>query len=179
VRGLVSHPWLVQQVNATAAENSAFTCQKWYKAWASGEHPLYTPCTRPIGSPMRATEAGEIGEGGISRRRRRAQAALAAGARVRPNACNQGVGRRGCRLQAHARLRDGPRRESKPSSVGAGQGPTFDRSVGRKPRRKAGEAGWRRKSSLSGATQSGLATSEWRSWPRSCHCCQVQGPRRS
>jgi len=30
VRGLVSHPWLVQQVNATAAENSAFTCQKWY-----------------------------------------------------------------------------------------------------------------------------------------------------
>lgn len=30
VRGLVSHPWLVQQVNATAAENSTFTCQKWY-----------------------------------------------------------------------------------------------------------------------------------------------------
>ena len=26
VRGLVSHPWLVQQVNATAAENSAVTC---------------------------------------------------------------------------------------------------------------------------------------------------------
>ena len=30
VRRLVSHPWLVEQVNATAAENSAITCSKWY-----------------------------------------------------------------------------------------------------------------------------------------------------
>jgi hypothetical protein len=26
VRRLVSHPWLIEQVNATAAENSALTC---------------------------------------------------------------------------------------------------------------------------------------------------------
>ena len=32
VRRLVSHPWLVEQVNATATENSAITCSKWYKA---------------------------------------------------------------------------------------------------------------------------------------------------
>ncbi len=30
VRRLVSHPWLVEQANATAAENSAITCSKWY-----------------------------------------------------------------------------------------------------------------------------------------------------
>ena len=30
VRGLVSHPWLVQQVNAIAGENSAVTNRKWY-----------------------------------------------------------------------------------------------------------------------------------------------------
>ena len=30
VRRLVSHPWLVKQANATAAENSAVTCSKWY-----------------------------------------------------------------------------------------------------------------------------------------------------
>jgi hypothetical protein len=30
VRRLVSHPWLVEQVNATATENSAITCSKWY-----------------------------------------------------------------------------------------------------------------------------------------------------
>ncbi len=32
VRRLVSHPWLVEQANATATENSAITCSKWYKA---------------------------------------------------------------------------------------------------------------------------------------------------
>jgi transposase len=32
VRRLVSHPWLVEQANATAAENSAITCSKWYDA---------------------------------------------------------------------------------------------------------------------------------------------------
>ena len=31
VRRLVSHPWLVEQANATATENSAITCSKWYK----------------------------------------------------------------------------------------------------------------------------------------------------
>jgi hypothetical protein len=31
VRRLVSHPWLVEQANAIAAENSAITCSKWYK----------------------------------------------------------------------------------------------------------------------------------------------------
>ena len=31
VRTLVSHPWLVEQVNATATENSAITCSKWYE----------------------------------------------------------------------------------------------------------------------------------------------------
>jgi len=31
VRRLVSHPWLVEQANATAPENSAITCSKWYK----------------------------------------------------------------------------------------------------------------------------------------------------
>ena len=30
VRNLVSHPWLINQVNATATENSAITCWKWY-----------------------------------------------------------------------------------------------------------------------------------------------------
>ena len=30
VRRLVSHPWLVEQVNATGTENSAITCSKWY-----------------------------------------------------------------------------------------------------------------------------------------------------
>jgi hypothetical protein len=30
VRRLVSHPWLVEQANATATENSAITCSKWY-----------------------------------------------------------------------------------------------------------------------------------------------------
>ena len=30
VRRLVSHPWLVEQANATAAVNSAITCSKWY-----------------------------------------------------------------------------------------------------------------------------------------------------
>jgi len=30
VRRLVSHPWLVEQANATAVENSAITCSKWY-----------------------------------------------------------------------------------------------------------------------------------------------------
>ena len=30
VRRLVSHPWLVEQANATAAENSAITCSMWY-----------------------------------------------------------------------------------------------------------------------------------------------------
>jgi hypothetical protein len=30
VRRLVSHPWLVEQANVTAAENSAITCSKWY-----------------------------------------------------------------------------------------------------------------------------------------------------
>ena len=29
---LASHPWLDEQVNATAAENSAITCSKWYYA---------------------------------------------------------------------------------------------------------------------------------------------------
>ena len=31
VRRLVSHPWLVEQANATATENSAITCSKWYE----------------------------------------------------------------------------------------------------------------------------------------------------
>jgi hypothetical protein len=35
VRRLVSHPWLVEQVNATAAENSAITYSKWYHLWRS------------------------------------------------------------------------------------------------------------------------------------------------
>ena len=30
VRRLVSHPWLVEQANATVTENSAITCSKWY-----------------------------------------------------------------------------------------------------------------------------------------------------
>jgi transposase len=30
VRRLVSHPWLVEQANATAVTNSAITCSKWY-----------------------------------------------------------------------------------------------------------------------------------------------------
>jgi hypothetical protein len=29
---LASHPWLDEQVNATAAENTAITCSKWYYA---------------------------------------------------------------------------------------------------------------------------------------------------
>jgi hypothetical protein len=33
VRRLVSHPWLVEQANATAAENSAITCSRWYDGW--------------------------------------------------------------------------------------------------------------------------------------------------
>jgi transposase len=37
VRRLVSHPWLIEQVNATAAENSAITCSKWYKAPADAQ----------------------------------------------------------------------------------------------------------------------------------------------
>jgi hypothetical protein len=32
VRRLVSHPWLVEQVNATATVNSAITPSKWYKS---------------------------------------------------------------------------------------------------------------------------------------------------
>ncbi len=35
VRRLVSHPWLVEQVNATVTMNSAITCSKWYKFDAS------------------------------------------------------------------------------------------------------------------------------------------------
>jgi hypothetical protein len=35
VRRLVSHPWLVEQVNATATENSAITCSKWYQSRTS------------------------------------------------------------------------------------------------------------------------------------------------
>ena len=31
VRRLVSHPWLVEQANATATENSAITCSKGYQ----------------------------------------------------------------------------------------------------------------------------------------------------
>jgi len=31
VRRLVSHPWLVEQANATATENSAITCSKWHE----------------------------------------------------------------------------------------------------------------------------------------------------
>ena len=31
VRRLVSHPWLIEQVNVTATENSAVTCWNWYK----------------------------------------------------------------------------------------------------------------------------------------------------
>jgi transposase len=30
VRRLVSHPWLIEQANATATTNSAITCSKWY-----------------------------------------------------------------------------------------------------------------------------------------------------
>ena len=30
VRRLVSHPWLIEQANATATKNSAITCSKWY-----------------------------------------------------------------------------------------------------------------------------------------------------
>jgi transposase len=30
VRRLVAHPWLLEQANATATENSAITCSKWY-----------------------------------------------------------------------------------------------------------------------------------------------------
>ncbi len=30
VRRLVSHPWLLEQANATATENSAITYSKWY-----------------------------------------------------------------------------------------------------------------------------------------------------
>ena len=32
VRRLVSHPWLIEQVNVTATENSAVTCWNWYNA---------------------------------------------------------------------------------------------------------------------------------------------------
>jgi transposase len=40
VRRLVSHPWLVEQANATATKNSAITCSKWYKVWeAAGPAP--------------------------------------------------------------------------------------------------------------------------------------------
>ena len=31
VRRLVSHPWLLEQVNATVTENSAITCSRWYQ----------------------------------------------------------------------------------------------------------------------------------------------------
>jgi hypothetical protein len=31
VRRLLSHPWLVEQANATAAENNAIICSKWYQ----------------------------------------------------------------------------------------------------------------------------------------------------
>jgi len=58
----------------------------------------------------------------------------------------------------------------------ARQGPTWLRSIGRKPIFTAGEFGWSRKSFCCGATKSGSATSECRSWPRSCHFSQVQGP---
>jgi hypothetical protein len=40
VRRLVSHPWLVEQVNATATENSSITCSKWYE---------FTPVVRTKG----------------------------------------------------------------------------------------------------------------------------------
>ena len=33
VRRLVSHPWLVEQANATATENDAITCSRWYYSW--------------------------------------------------------------------------------------------------------------------------------------------------
>ena len=31
MRRLVSHPWLVEQANATATENGAITCSKWHE----------------------------------------------------------------------------------------------------------------------------------------------------
>ena len=42
VRRLVSHPWLVEQANATATENSAITCSKWY-------YPARSRCPAAIG----------------------------------------------------------------------------------------------------------------------------------
>ena len=47
VRTLVSHPWLVEQVNATATENSAITCSKWYKV--SNSLPESSSAVRLLG----------------------------------------------------------------------------------------------------------------------------------
>ena len=39
VRRLVAHPWLVEQVNATATENSAITCSKRYYTFLNMQCP--------------------------------------------------------------------------------------------------------------------------------------------
>jgi hypothetical protein len=46
VRRLVSHPWLVEQVNATAAENSAIACSNWYHLIKSAPGPPISPPNR-------------------------------------------------------------------------------------------------------------------------------------
>ena len=56
--------------------------------------------------------------------------------------------------------------------------PTVLRSIGSKPSWSAGETGRKRKSSCSGATKRGSATSEPRSWPvSSCHSARVRSVR--
>jgi len=40
VRRLVSHPWLIEQVNDTAAVNSAITCSNWYKTGNPWQRPI-------------------------------------------------------------------------------------------------------------------------------------------
>jgi hypothetical protein len=61
VRRLVSHPWLVEQANVTATENSAITCSKRYHSLSGGDpfsHPSGSSASRPAWVTDRTVAGG-------------------------------------------------------------------------------------------------------------------------
>ena len=66
VRRLVSHPWLVEQANATATENDAITCSKWYYwhfHWVRHEVARTVVCYGYIVNKPAVPSAESIGTG--------------------------------------------------------------------------------------------------------------------
>jgi hypothetical protein len=53
VRRLVSHPWLLEQANATATQNTAIICSKWHQSLLSNPK-WYSPAfsSEPVMMPV-------------------------------------------------------------------------------------------------------------------------------